>query len=104
MTMPAYAKLVDLYVQNKSETTIVIEKSDGSKITLPAKSKIKSMFFENHSEVKNYVDGKYICYWYINARPDSNLEMDGIGYANPYGDKWECVSYFLQGPGARHKM
>ncbi|MGQ3890314.1 hypothetical protein ACQUW5_15035 [Legionella sp. CNM-1927-20] len=96
----AYAKFIDLYVKNDSEKTIIIEKMDGDRITLYPKSRISGIFFENHSTVNNYVDGKKICSWYINAHPDSDIEMDGIGYANPYGDRWECVSYFLQNLGA----
>ena len=81
-----YAESLNLFIQNSSSnSTIVVEKQDGMKITVEPNSKVQDVAFERNSQVKNYVDGRHVCTWVVNDEgipPDwtlTGLEYDYEG-------------------------
>lgn len=90
----AYAYKVTLYLANHSNKSIIVEKNDGTRITVPPHGYIHNNKFENDSYVKNYIDGKYVCDWYVSE--EFKMKIIGLEYRKTSYGEWECNEAFLQ--------
>lgn len=77
----AQAANLKISVDNRSNKPIIIKKSDGPSLWVPAKTKIENQLFKANEIVTNYdVHGKKKCTWNLKNH-DSNEVITGIFYS-----------------------